>query len=111
MQTRRVFLCNVLDFATVALSGTLVTIGKDQINRAAREEESKQSENPVVVPIKHTDKVGLPAITVNHATDFALGGALGLMIKKVIEKSTKLSKVNRELSFVIGKLQKLENDD
>ncbi len=115
MQTRRVFLFNgLVNLATFTVSGSLVMAGKEHIKEEVKPNEGpgqQESENPALIPKKHSDKVRLPSNTVNHAADFALGGTLGLVVKKVIEKSTKLNRVNKELSSIISKLQKLENND
>lgn len=110
MQTRRAFLSTVADLATFAVGGSLVSIGKDQISKdnQARNIANKGTEKQ---ELENTNKIKPHVVTVNRATDFAIGGVLGITVKKAVEKSTRLNRVNKELSVTISKLQKLENDD
>ncbi len=109
MQTRRAFLFNsAANVITFAASGSLVITGKEKAQEAIK--NYKQERTP--------PEVGLPIITVNHTADFALGGVLGLAIKKIVEQKMKLSQesiklkqLNKELSSTVSKLQKLEDDD
>lgn len=100
MQTRRVFLFDgLINLAVFATSGGLVMVGKEKVEK-------------IIQPQKQdADTPGLPANTINHATDFALGGVLGIALRKVIEKSINLNRLNKELSSVVSKLQQLENND
>lgn len=102
MQLKRVFLSNVLiNLAIFAAGGSLVTAGKEQVKHLEGLQEPKRD----------TSKVALPAITINHTIDFALGGALGITILKVIAGSIKLKRIKKELSSTISKLQQLETND
>lgn len=121
MQTRRAFLFNgVTNFATFVAGGSLVVAGKEKVKEVVKNYnedlnveklQAQESENLAIVPKEHTSRVGLPNITVNHATDFTLGGVLGLAVKKVIMGSIKLKRVNKELSSTVSKLQQLEKND
>ena len=96
MQTRRAFLVNgAVNLIAVAVGGTLVVTAKEQV----KEKIDKQIPE---VPKKPT---------ISQATDFALGGTLGFITKKVIEKSIGLKRVNKELTSTVSKLQKLEKND
>ena len=99
MQTRRVFLFNGLtNLATFAASGGLVAVG----NEKAKE---------IIVVEERPAPSGSPVITFDRASNFTLGGVLGVAVKKVIEKSIKSKQLNKELSATVSKLQKLEKND
>ncbi len=106
MQTRRVFLSGLINLATFATSGGLVVAGKEKGKVVLQEPE-----NPAIVLKEAPDTVNSPVITFDRASDFTLGGVLGVAVKKVIEKSIKLKQVNKELSATVSKLQKLEKND
>ena len=107
MQTRRTFLLNSLtNLATFTVGGGLIIAGKEQIKEIAT-----KLENPTTIPKEPTDKTTLPTITINHTTDFALGGVLGLAVKKVAVEIIKSKQLNKELSSTVKKLQQLENTD
>lgn len=126
MQTRRSFLYSgAVNLATFAVGGSLVVAGKEQAKQAVRNYNQNKTENLnadnsnrqnndeelAVVSKDATDKVGLPVVTVNHATDFALGGLLGIGVKKVVTSSIKLKRLNKELSSTVKELQQLEDED
>ena len=114
MQTRRVFLVkSVTNLAAFAAGGSLVIAGREQARQAIKNynqdenttenaNNSKESENLAVVPKEATDKVGLPVFTIDHATDFAIGGVLGVSVKKIITSSLKLKQVNKELASTLN---------
>ncbi len=111
MQTRRTFLFDgLVGLATFTVSGGLVTAGKKQVEKRVkdfnerRNTTSQEPKHPEVALKEHS-------ISINHVTDFALGGVLGIAVKKVIEKSIKLNGASKQLSLTVGKLQQLENDD
>ncbi len=126
MQTRRSFLYSgAINLATFAVGGSLVVAGKEQAKQAIRNYNRKETEEPnagdqarqkhdedlAVVSKDATDKVGLPVVTVNHATDFALGGLLGIGVKKIVTSSVRLKRLNGELSSTVKELQQLEDED
>ncbi len=114
MQIRRVFVLNgLVNLAIFAASGGLVTAGKEQIERGVKnynERRTTTKQEPKHTEVVLKEPVELP-ININYVTDFAIGGLLGIAVKKVIEKNIKLNVVNKRLSSTISKLQKLENDD
>lgn len=91
--TRRdFFVKGSINLAAIAAGGSLVTVAKEQIK-------------------EKFDKQAPEATPVNQVTDFTIGGALGLTLKKVVEKSIQLKHLNKELSSTVSKLQKLEKTD
>lgn len=105
MQTRRAFLFNGLtNLAIFTASGGLVTTGKTQVEKRVKDFNERRN-------ITNQEPEHPAGLFINHVTDFALGGVLGIAVKKAIEKSIKLNGVNKQLSLTVGKLQKLENND
>lgn len=93
---RRSFLVNsAVNLTAVITGGSLVLVGKDQLKEKFDKQEPEAQKKSLV----------------NQTTDFALGGGLGFVAKKALEKSLKLKHLNKELSSTISKLQKLENND
>lgn len=110
MATRRAFLFNSLaNLATFAASGSLVTVGKGRVNEVIHNYNQEVPPHPTNVQKKSEEpqKQGLE----NPAIDFTLGGGLGVAIKKVVEKSIKLKRVNKELSSIVSRLQQLKDND
>ncbi len=108
MQSRRVFLINsAANLTAFATGGTLTMFGKKELKQAVQDEPAE-----VINDQKQSSKSENPrTVFANNAADFTLGGTLGILIKKVIEKSISLKRLNRDLSSVISKLQNLEKND
>src|SRR3989338_1813590 len=96
--TRRAFFERIVDLAAIAAGGSLVINGKKQLKRL----QEHIPENPIPVPEK---------FTIEDAVDVTLGGTLGFVTKKMIEKNINLKHTNETLSTVVSKLQKLEESD
>lgn len=106
MQTSKALLFNGLaNVAIFAASGGLTTITLNEVGDVVNKYDRK-----TITSSEGTNISSLP-ISINHVTNFFLGGALGLALKILIEKSKKLKNVNNELSSTISKLQKLESND
>ncbi len=119
MQTRRNFIVSgITNLTTFVMGGGLLAYGRENARHAVKNHNQgdipnidPQQEDNVILPKEITNTIGLPAITIDHAIDFASGGVLGVAATKIISSSFKLQKTNRELASNIKRIQQLEKKD